>query len=328
MKATKQGVTAPRPPAGERPAATPPKFFTLIPANPGIDFVRQAPMMMAISAIVITLGLLSMWWRGGLNYGIDFSGGTMVQVRFQKETPIGDVRDALAAAGLHGVSVQDVGTEGHEFQIRAQGENEDAADKTAEAIKGGLNTKFGEGTYETLRVETVGPKVGRALWRDAGLAVLVATIMMGIYIAFRFDLRFGIGAAVALAHDVLFTIGALSIANMEVDITTVAALLTIVGFSVNDTVIISDRIRENMRRMRKDDLRAIVNTSINETLSRTIITNTTAVLVVAVLFFFGGDVIHSFAFALLVGFIAGTYSTIYIASPLVLFMERGRPKAA
>lgn len=326
MKATKPGTATSRPAAGER-AVTPPKFFTLIPANPGIDFVRQAPTMMLVSALFIAVGLVSIWWRG-LNYGIDFSGGTMVQVRFQSATPIGDVRAALEAAGLRGTSVQDVGVEGHEFQIRAQGEGEDAADETANSIRRGLDTKFGEGTYETLRVETVGPKVGRALWRDAGLAVLVATIMMGIYIAFRFDLRFGIGAAAALAHDVLFTIGALSLANMEFDLTTVAALLTIIGFSVNDTVIISDRIRENMRRMRKEDLRTIVNTSINETLSRTLITNTTAVLVVAVLFLFGGDVIHSFAFALLVGFIAGTYSTIYIASPLVLFMERGRPKTA
>lgn len=327
MKATKEGATAPRSTTGERPAATPPRFFTLIPANPGIDFVRQAPTMMAISAIIIALGLGSMWVRG-LNYGIDFSGGTMVQIRFQKETPVADVRAALETAGVAGASVQDVGIEGHEFQIRATGGGDDDADKTADAIRSGLNKQFGEGTYEVLRVETVGPKVGRQLWRDAGLAVLVATIMMGLYIAFRFDLRFGVGAAVALIHDVLFTIGALSLANMEIDITTVAALLTIVGFSVNDTVIISDRIRENMRRMRKEDMRTIVNTSINETLSRTIITNTTAVLVVAVLFLFGGDVIHSFAFALLVGFIAGTYSTIYIASPLVLFMERGRPKAA
>ncbi|MCW5891842.1 MAG: protein translocase subunit SecF [bacterium] len=329
MKATKPGTAAPRPTSGERPAATPPKFFTLIPANPGIDFVKQAPMMTMVSVVFILVGLVSVWWRG-LNYGIDFEGGTMVQVRFEKTTAIGDVRDALDAAGLRGISVQDVGSEGHEFQIRAQGEegDETAGEVTANTIKDGLAKKFGEGTYETLRIETVGPKVGKALWRDAGLAVLVATIMMGIYIAFRFDLRFGIGAAVALAHDVLFTIGALSLANMEIDLTTVAALLTIVGFSVNDTVIISDRIRENMRLMRKDDLRTIVNTSINETLSRTIITNTTAVLVVAALFLFGGDVIHSFAFALLVGFIAGTYSTIYIASPLVLFMERGRAKAA
>jgi len=152
--------------------------------------------------------------------------------------------------------------------------------------------------------------------------------MMGIYIAFRFDFRFGIGAAVALVHDVLVTIGALSLANMEFDLTTVAALLTIVGFSVNDTVIISDRIRENLRKMRKESLANVINLSINETLSRTVITSGTAILVITSLFILGGSVIHSFAFALLVGFIVGTYSSIYVAAPIVLYLQKWRQPSA
>jgi preprotein translocase subunit SecF len=177
-----------------------------------------------------------------------------------------------------------------------------------------------------LRVETVGPKVGKDLWRNAALAVLAATLVMGAYIAFRFEFRFGVGAAIALIHDVLMTIGALSIANMEFDLTTVAALLTVVGYSVHDTVIVSDRIRENMKKMRRESFANIVNLSINETLSRTIITSGTAILVTAALFVLGGSVIHSFAFALLVGFIVGTYSSIYIASPIVLYLEGSSAK--
>jgi preprotein translocase subunit SecF len=193
--------------------------------------------------------------------------------------------------------------------------------RRSDAIKGGLNAKFGEGAFDVLRVETVGPKVGQELWWDATLAVLFSTLVMGAYIAVRFDWRFGVGAAVALVHDVLMTLGALSLFRMEFDLTTVAALLTVVGYSVHDTVIVSDRIRENLGRMRKESLRTIVNLSINETLSRTIITSGTAILVTVALFLLGGPVIHSFAFALMVGFIVGTYSSIYVASPIVLYLE-------
>jgi preprotein translocase subunit SecF len=176
------------------------------------------------------------------------------------------------------------------------------------------------------RIEAVGPKVGRDLWRSAALAVIAATVMMGIYIAIRFDFRFGIGAAVAVLHDVLITLGAISITNMEFDLTTVAALLTVVGYSVNDTVVISDRIRENLRKMRRESLSTVMNVSINETLSRTIITGGTAIIATAVLFWLGGPVIHSFAFTMLFGFIVGTYSSIFIASPIVLYLERNTKK--
>jgi preprotein translocase subunit SecF len=307
--------------AAKRAPKTPHKFFELIPPDTRIDFVRLAPIMIGVSIVAILIGLASIWFRGGLNYGIDFSGGTMVEVRFPNATSIGDVRAALARDDLHEVVVQEVGRDGTEFQVRVRGIDEGRKLSTGDAVRVALNEKFGESSYDIRRMESVGPKVGKALWRDAALAVFTATLLMEAYIWFAFDLRFGLCAAVALVHDVAIAIGALSLADMEFDLTTVAALLTVVGFSVNDTVIISDRIRENLKKMRGERLARIINLSINETLSRMIITNGTAILVTAVLFVLGGSVIHSFAFALLVGFIAGTYASIYIACPLVLVME-------
>jgi preprotein translocase subunit SecF len=307
--------------AAEKPAPAERRFFELIPPGLNIDFVGLRFKMLLLSWTLILIGLGSVYLKGGLNYGIDFAGGTMVHVRFAQPTPIGDIRAALARPDLREVVVQDVGKGGQEFQIRVLGAEHGGASSVADAIKTGLRDKFGEGTYDVLRVETVGPKVGKDLWRSATLAVLAATLVMGAYIAFRFEIRFGIGAAIALLHDVLMTIGALSLANMEFDLTTVAALLTVVGYSVHDTVIVSDRIRENMKKMRRESLATIMNVSINETLSRTLITSGTAILVTAALFVLGGSVIHSFAFALLVGFIVGTYSSIYVASPVVLYLE-------
>ena len=242
--------------------------------------------------------------------------------------PVSDVRTAVESRGLAGVIVQGVGQEGREYQVRATTEDEGESDKTAAEIQAGVREKFGEGAFDVMRIEAVGPKVGRDLWRSAALAVLAATVMMGIYIAIRFDFRFGIGAAVAVLHDVLITLGAISITNLEFDLTTVAALLTVVGYSVNDTVVISDRIRENLRKMRRESLATVMNASINETLSRTIITGGTAIIATAVLFWLGGPVIHSFAFTMLFGFIVGTYSSIFIASPIVLYLERGARKRA
>jgi len=318
--------------ATERAAAKPPervehKFVELIPPNMGIDFVRMKFTMLIVSWALIGVGLVSLWAQGGLNYGIVFRGGTMVHVKFPQATSATDIRGALSNPELKEVLVQDVGQGGREFQIRVHGAEEGGSAKVADAIKGGLNAKYGEGAFDVLRVETVGPKVGQDLWWDATWAVLFSTLVMGAYIAFRFDWRFGVGAAVALIHDVLMTLGALSIFRMEFDLTTVAALLTVVGYSVHDTVIVSDRIRENLTRMRKESLATIINMSINETLSRTIITSGTAILVTVALFVLGGPVIHSFAFALMVGFIVGTYSSIYVASPIVLYLE-GRHRSA
>lgn len=298
-----------------------PRFLSLIPADTAIDFVRLAPVMVGVSIVACLLSGVLLATRG-LNYGTDFAGGTMVQVRFVSPSSAADVRAALEAGQVKGAVVQDVGAEHHEFQVRVAQIADGQAEAASNDVRAALQARFGEGSYEVLRVDTVGPKVGRDLWRDATLAVIAATLLMGIYIAIRFDFRFGIGAALALAHDVIITLGALVITQMDFDLTTVAALLTVVGFSVNDTVVISDRIRENLRRRRRDSLTVLVNASINETLSRTVITSGTAILVVVSLFVLGGDVIHSFAFALLVGFVAGVYSSVYVAAPVVLWLER------
>jgi len=311
----------------DKPAPVEHKFTELIRPGTKIDFVGMRGRMLVLSWSVIFASLAFTYFvRGGLHLGIDFAGGTMVHVKFAQPTAIADIRGALSKPELGEVIVQDVGRDSREFQIRMLGEGGEAASAVAATIKKGLQDKFGEGTYDVLRVETVGPKVGKDLWWDAFWAVLAATVAMGVYIAFRFELRFGIWAAIALVHDVLLTIGALGVFQMEFDLTTVAALLTVVGYSVHDTVIVSDRIRENMRKMRRDTLATIMNLSINETLSRTLITSGTAILVTLVLFLLGGSVIHSFAFALLVGFIVGTYSSIYVASPVVLYLE-GRQRA-
>jgi preprotein translocase subunit SecF len=293
----------------------------LIKSGTSFDFVRLFKWAYGFSLALILLGLLSFWYHGGPNYGVDFAGGLVVHVKFTQSTSIADIRQALEATNIANVTVQDFGQGGNEFLIRMP-IMESGTTELSSQVQKGLTAKFGEQAFEVRRVEAVGPKVGTDLRRKALLAVLFSTVMMGVYIAFRFEPRFGIGAAIALLHDVLITAGALSLMNMEFDLTVVAALLTVVGFSVNDTVIVCDRIRENMRKLRRENLAAIINRSVNETLSRTIITTGTAVLVILALFFLGGEVIHAFAFALLVGFTIGTYSSIYVASPFVLLFEK------
>lgn len=292
----------------------------LIKPGTKIDFVRYAKPAALFSLVLILIGLASLWYHGGPNYGVDFAGGTAVQVKFSQSVSIADIREALATTNVSNITVQDFGQGGNEFLIRMP-EAETGTEGLAAQLQKGLASKFGEQTFEIRRIEVVGPKVGGDLRRKALLAVVFSTVIMGIYVAVRFEPRFGIGAAVALVHDVLITIGALSLMNREFDLTVIAALLTVTGFSVNDTVVVCDRIRENMRKLRRDTLVSVINRSINETLSRTIITNGTATLTVIVLFILGGDVIHSFAFALLVGFVFGTYSSVYIASPIVLLWE-------
>lgn len=319
---------APAPERGGRREQTaahePPKFFQIIPPNPGIDFIGLSPKMAVASTILIVLAFASMFYRGGLNYGIDFAGGTMVEVRFPQPVPVSDVRGALDDPAIRQASVQDLGGQSRDFQIRVQGGETEVGSTVADAVKRGLQAKFGEGSFDVLRAEAVGPKVGKDLWRQALLAVAASMVVMGIYIWIRFELAFGVGAAVALLHTVLIAVGALLVFNMEFDLTTVAALLTVVGFSVNDTVVISDRIRESAQRLRKEPIETVINVAINETLSRTVINSGTVILVSAALFLLGGPVIHSFAFAMFIGFVIGTYSSIFVATPIVLAVERRR----
>ncbi len=276
-----------------------------------------------ILSSVLIVGVLLLLFTKGPNLGVDFEGGTMVHVKFGDTVAIGQLRTALDQSPLGGV-VQDFGGGGAgEYLIRMEKSGTQIG-TVGRDIRNVLDRAFGQGSYEVLRVESVGPKVGDDLRRRGILSVIFATIMMGAYIWIRFELRFGLGAIVALIHDVLITLGALVVADFELDLPIVAALLTIAGYSVNDTVVICDRIRENMRKYRRDPMEKIINTSINETLGRTILTTVTTLLVLTALLVLGGGVIRPFAFTLFVGFLAGLYSTIFVATPTILFFEKGR----
>jgi preprotein translocase subunit SecF len=286
-----------------------------------IPFTRYRKIAIIISTIV-NLAVLIMLFVKGPNLGVDFAGGTMVHLKFQQNVTIPDVRQAFEKMDLGGSVIQDFGQPGsNEYLVRLDQTSVEIG-ALGEQIKKVLTDQFGADQFEVRRIESVGPKIGQDLRQRGALSVIVATIMMGIYIWFRFDFRFGIGAVIALAHDVLVAVGALMLANYEFDLTIIAALLTIVGFSVNDTVVICDRIRENMRKIKRETLEGIINISINETLSRTILTTGAALLVLVSLYLLGGAVIRPFAFTLLVGFISGVYSTIFIASPVILMWKK------
>jgi len=296
-----------------------------------IPFTKYRKIAVVLSTVV-NLAILVLLFTKGPNLGVDFAGGTMVHLKFQHKVSIPEIRQALGKSALGDTVIQDFGEDGsNEFMVRLEKTSVQIG-ALGEDIRRGLANQFGQDSFEVRRVESVGPKVGKDL-RERGIwSVIAATLMMGVYIwvrfgfsfGARFGLHFGLGAVIALIHDVLVTVGALLVAQYEFDLTIVAALLTIVGFSVNDTVVICDRIRENMRKSRREGLESIINTSINETISRTILTTGTALMVLIALFFLGGGVIRPFAFALLVGFSSGVYSTIFIASPVILLWERGK----
>ncbi|TMB73597.1 MAG: protein translocase subunit SecF [Deltaproteobacteria bacterium] len=293
----------------------------LIKPGTKIPFTKYRHIAVGLSTLV-NVAVLIFLFTHGPNLGVDFAGGTLVQLKFQQRVTIPEIRSALGQLATGDTVIQDFGQEGsNEFLVRMEKTSVEIG-ALSEQIRTSLSQRFGERGFEIRRIESVGPKVGEELRQKGTWAVVAATVMMGVYIWIRFDLRFGLGAVVALIHDVLVTIGALLLGRYEFDLTIVAALLTVVGFSVNDTVIVCDRVRENMRKIRRENLESVINTSINETLSRTIITTGTAILVLLALFVLGGGVIRPFAFALLVGFFSGVYSTIFIASPVVLFWEK------
>jgi preprotein translocase subunit SecF len=290
-----------------------------------IDFMGKKRVAFVVSAVLIIAGVVSLIVHGGPNYGIDFAGGTLIQVRLSQPASPGEIRQALKEGGLTG-TVQHFGGEGaREYLIRLQATSPDLEGLSA-TIAGALAERFGEDSFEIRRTEMVGPKVGKDL-RNKGLqAIIAALIGILIYISVRFELKFAIGAVVALGHDVMITVGALSLTNREVSLPVLAALLTIVGYSLNDTIVVYDRIRENMRRKRRGgEYDTMINLSVNETLSRTILTSVTTLIVITILFILGGGVIHDFAFALLIGIIVGTYSSVFVASPVVSMLERRFP---
>jgi len=285
------------------------------------DFVRYKRIAPAISGLVILAALISLWIKGGPNYGIDFRGGILVQLKFQKEVSVGELRDSLSDLGLRNLVVQRFGLrEENEYLVRVE-QMETDLDALSQQIEKALKDRYGAESTEIRRTEIVGPKVGAELRRKGFLAVLYSIVGILIYIAWRFEFRFALGAVFAVVHDALITIGCFSLLNKEIDLPEVAAVLTIIGYSVNDTIVVFDRIRENMRKIRRQPLEKVINSSINETLSRTILTAGTTLVVVMALFFLGGPVIHNFAFALIIGIVVGTYSSIYVASPVVLLWD-------
>jgi preprotein translocase subunit SecF len=293
----------------------------LIPHDTRFDFIGKKKFTLWISAIAILVSFGSIFLHGGLRYGVDFSGGLVAEIKFSKPVDVSELRSATEAIGLKDAVVQKFGGE-NEFLIRIEKSSSDL-ETMSKSIQTSLQEQFKGNPLEIRRVEVVGPKVGKDLKTKAMWAVGLAFVAILIYVAFRFhEFAYGLGGIVALFHDVVVTFGAISIFNIEFSLNVLAVILTIIGFSINDTIVIFDRVRENVKKMRKEDLVTIFNVSINETLGRTILTTGTVMMVVLILFFFAGEVIHDFTIALIVGLITGTYSTVYIASPVVLLWEQ------
>jgi preprotein translocase subunit SecF len=286
-----------------------------------IDFMKYRKFWVVISLIFVLIGFLSIFVHGRLNLGVDFAGGTQMTVKFNQRPDVQRLREVLSAAGIPDPQIQTYGPE-EENQIliktRLLG---GSAEGSRERVETGLR-RANQGEFSVLSVETVGPQIGKELRRQGFWAVALSLLGMLAYIWFRFELRFGIGAIMACLHDVLVTLGLFALAGYEFNLTTVAAFLTLVGYSVNDTVVIFDRIRENMRKSRREPLLNVMNASINQTLSRTILTGGSTLLVLACLLYWGGEGIRGFAFVMFVGIIVGTYSSIYIAPPFTLLWEQ------
>ncbi len=281
-----------------------------------IDFMGQRKMAFALSISLMVISIVLLATRG-LNFGLDFTGGMLIEVSFPSAPRISEVRAKLGDAGLDDAVVQTFGT-ATDIVVRIPPRSEDESDAELstiilEALQVGI-----EGDIVMRRVEFVGPQVGDELAEQGILAVVYAMIGIFLYVMFRFQWRFSVGAVAALIHDVVISMGILCAVQVEFDLTVVAALLAVIGYSLNDTIVLFDRIRENFPRLRKRTPIEVVNTSVNETLSRTLMTSMTTLLVLSALFIFGGEIIHSFAFTLIVGVLVGTYSSIYVASTVLL----------
>ncbi len=297
----------------------------LIKPDVNFDFVGKRKAAIILSVVLILIGIVSLIVKGGPDYGVDFAGGTLIQVKFEQATEPAEIKTAIADLNLGSPVVQTFGESQSEYLIRVE-QTTAELEGLSQKVQADLEKTFGAGKVDIRRVEMVGPQVGKDL-RSKGLqAILYAMIGILIYISWRFEFRFAIGAIVALVHDVLITLGMFSVFGKEIDLPIIAAFLAIIGYSLNDTIIVYDRIRENMAKHNKESFSFIVNRSINETLSRTLLTSGTTLLVVLALFILGGGVIHNFAFAMLVGVIVGTYSSIFVASPLLIFWQQKKAK--
>ena len=280
--------------------------------NTNINFMGQRKVAMILSAIMLLVSIASLATQK-LNFGIDFTGGTLVEVGYEESVNLEDVRTSLAGSAFVDATVQYFGSD-KDVLIRI-------------APKEGLNNaEISEDLLATLggaaagvkmrRIEFVGPQVGEELTEDGGLAMLYALICIFIYVSVRFRRQFSFGAIVALVHDVLITLGFFSVTQLDFDLSTLAAILAVIGYSLNDTIVVFDRIRENFHKLRKADTIEVINVSLNQTLNRTLMTSLTTLLVLISLFYFGGEIIHSFSIALIIGVLIGTYSSLYVASPI------------
>ena len=286
------------------------------------DFLGKRRLAGFLSAAFIVLGIGSLVAKGGPALGIDFTGGTLAQLQFAEPVEIGDLRSRLMDAGFEALTIQQFGSPA---DILLRGPAEEPGIDFGDRLRAAL---AGE-NFEILRLELVGPKIGGELRSKALQAVFYAMLFILFYITVRFDRYYAVAAVAALAHDVLITLGIFSLLNLDIDLAIIAAFLTIVGYSLNDTIVVFDRIRENLRLDRKADLFLTVNRSLNQTLSRTIITSLTTFVVVLILYLFGGEVIRYFAFALIIGVVVGTYSSMYVACPILATLEvRARSRAS
>ncbi len=294
-----------------------------------IDFMGKRRVAAIASSVILFVCLLSIFVRG-FDFGLDFTGGTVIELGYENPVEVADINAVLTDNGFNGATVQYFGSR-QDILIRlapqALEQGEVGSAQVSDTLYRSLSaaaTAAGLGAVELRRVEFVGPQVGEELREQGGLAVLFALIGILIYVALRFEWRFAVGAVAALIHDVLFTVGMFSIFQIEFDLTVLAAVLAVIGYSLNDTIVIFDRIRENFRKMRKGTVLEITNRSINQTLSRTIITSGTTLLVLFALYFLGGEIISGFSLALIIGIVVGTYSTIYIATAIAIWLGISR----
>jgi preprotein translocase subunit SecF len=284
-----------------------------------IDFMGRRKYALIVSSILLIIAISALPMRG-LNFGLDFTGGTLVEVRYPTAADIGDVRASLAVAGMDDVIVQNFGAATDVVvRVPPEEDGEQSTDELSNRVVTALSQGI-DGELQVRRADFVGPQVGEELTEQGILAVIYALIGIFLYVMMRFQWRFSVGAVVAVIHDILVTMGALAVLQVEFDLTVVAALLAVVGYSLNDTIVLFDRIRENFPRLGKHTSIDVINTSVNETLSRTIMTSLTTLLVLTALFIFGGEIIHGFAFTLIIGVIIGTYSSIYVASTSLLML--------
>ena len=291
-----------------------------------IDFIGKRNISFAISSIIAILGVIGIIQiaRGAANMGIDFTGGTSIQLKFAQPVPIAQVRDALAKHNLKEANLQEI-KDGNKILIKV-GKTTLETGKVADAIEDVFKKEIPGISYIVESSTEIGPSVGDKLRNDTLKAIVISMIAIILYIAWRFDFKFGIGATVATMHDVLAMFAVFYLMNKEINLLFITAVLTIAGYSLTDTVVVFDRIRENLHKDLKGSMPVIFNKSINEVLSRSVVTSLTAFLAALSLFFFGGEVIHDFAFALVIGIAVGTYSSVFVASPIVAILESGASK--